>query len=273
VITLRPKHREARRLLALAHATLGDVGEAVKIFEEWLDEEPSDPIARHMLAACTGRDVPPRASNGFVERTFDGFFRQLRIEARGLVVPRPGLVAAMIEDSGLERSKRFDVLDAGCGTGLCGLWLAPYARRLTGVDLSSGMLARAKEKQVYDALTQAELTEYLSHNREPSISSCRRTRSCTSETSTAWWPLPQPRSGRTAFSCSRSSMRPARPMPATVWNCTAATVMAAPTWNGCSLAAGSKRNRPRRLADGGREGSSGAGGSGYSEFPPEPGCE
>jgi predicted TPR repeat methyltransferase len=166
VITLRPKHREARRLLALAHATLGDVGEAVKIFEEWLDEEPSDPIAGHMLAACTGRNVPPRASNGFVERTFDSFAASFESKLEALSYRAPALVAAMIDDSGLERSKRFDVLDAGCGTGLCGLSLAPYARRLTGVDLSSGMLAHAKEKQVYDALTQAELTEYLSHNRE-----------------------------------------------------------------------------------------------------------
>ncbi len=166
VITLRPKHREARRLLALAHATLGEVGEAVKIFEEWLDEEPSDPIAGHMLAACTGRNVPPRASNGFVERTFDSFAASFESKLEALSYRAPALVAAMIDDSGLERSKRFDVLDAGCGTGLCGLSLAPYARRLTGVDLSSGMLAHAKEKQVYDALTQAELTEYLSHNRE-----------------------------------------------------------------------------------------------------------
>jgi len=73
----------------------------------------------------------------------------------------PGLVAAMIDDAGLERSKRRDVLDAGCGTGLCGPSLAPYARRLTGVDLSSGMLARAKEKQVYDALTQAEVKQVI----------------------------------------------------------------------------------------------------------------
>jgi predicted TPR repeat methyltransferase len=166
VITLRPKHREARRLLALAHATLGDVGEAVKIFEEWLDEEPSDPIARHMLAACTGRDVPPRASNGFVERTFDSFAASFESKLEALSYRAPSLVAAMIDDAGLERSQRFDVLDAGCGTGLCGPSLAPYASRLTGVDLSSGMLARAKEKHVYDALTQAELTEYLSRNRE-----------------------------------------------------------------------------------------------------------
>ena len=58
----------------------------------------------------------------------------------------------MLENSGLEPSKQLDVLDAGCGTGLCGPLLAPYARRLIGVDLSEGMLALAKEKHVYDAL-------------------------------------------------------------------------------------------------------------------------
>ena len=67
----------------------------------------------------------------------------------------------MLEDSGRRPSKSLDVLDAGCGTGLCGPLVAPYARRLSGVDLSAGMLARAKEKNVYDALVQGELTEYL----------------------------------------------------------------------------------------------------------------
>ena len=90
VITLRPKHREARRLLALAHCVLGDVGEAVRIFEAWLAEEPGDPIAIHMLAACTGRGVPPRAANGFVEHTFDGFAASFESKLERLSVPRAG---------------------------------------------------------------------------------------------------------------------------------------------------------------------------------------
>lgn len=166
VILLRPKHREARRLLALAHCTLGEVDEAVKIFEEWLDEEPDDPIARHMLAACTGRDIPPRASNGFVEGTFDSFAASFESKLAKLSYRAPALVAAMLEDSGVEPSSRLDVLDAGCGTGLCGPLVASYARRLTGVDLSAGMLARAKDKNVYDALIQVELTEYLRDSRD-----------------------------------------------------------------------------------------------------------
>jgi predicted TPR repeat methyltransferase len=166
VITLRPKHREARKLLALAHCTLGEVDKAVDIFGHWLEEEPEDPIARHMLAACTGRDVPERASNGFVEKTFDGFAASFESKLARLSYRAPALIAAMLEDSGLEHSHRLDVLDAGCGTGLCGALVAPFARRLVGVDLSGGMLAHAKDKNVYHALTKAELTDYLRDHSE-----------------------------------------------------------------------------------------------------------
>jgi predicted TPR repeat methyltransferase len=44
--------------------------------------------------------------------------------------------------------------------------VAPYARRLIGVDLSEGMLVHAKEKNLYDVLIKAELTEYLRDHRE-----------------------------------------------------------------------------------------------------------
>lgn len=54
------------------------------------------------------------------------------------------------------------VLDAGCGTGLAG---AELARRsevvLDGVDLSQGMLDRARSRGVYRHLTTADLTAKL----------------------------------------------------------------------------------------------------------------
>ena len=165
-ITLRPKHREARKLLALAHTTLGEIEKATNILQQWLEEEPDNPVARHMLAACTGRDVPERASNGFIEATFDSFAASFESKLAGLSYRAPALVAAMLEDYGLEGSHRLDVLDAGCGTGLCGMIVAPFARRLVGVDLSQGMLAHAKDKNVYNALEKAELTEYLRDHSE-----------------------------------------------------------------------------------------------------------
>jgi len=138
----------------------------VKIFEEWLAEDPGDPIARHMLAACTGREIPPRASDGFVAGIFDSFAASFESKLASLAYRAPALVVAMLEDSGLQPSKNLDVLDAGCGTGLCGPMLAPYASRLCGVDLSAGMLDRAKEKKVYDELVHGELTEHLRGRRD-----------------------------------------------------------------------------------------------------------
>jgi predicted TPR repeat methyltransferase len=160
-ITLRPKHREARRLMALAHCTIGEIDKAVQIFEEWLAEEPGDPIATHMLAACTGNDVPRRASDRFVAMTFDRFADSFDAKLASLAYRAPALVAAMLEDSGRAPAKDLDALDAGCGTGLCGPLIAPYARSLTGVDLSAKMLVRARERNVYDVLVEGELTAYL----------------------------------------------------------------------------------------------------------------
>ena len=161
VITLRPKHPEARRQLALAHCTLGEVEKAVEIFEEWLKEEPVHPIARHMLAACSGRDVPLRASDEFVEMTFDSFAATFDSKLARLSYRAPALVAAMLAEPDAEASKSLDVLDAGCGTGLCGPLLAPYARRLVGVDLSARMLDQARARNIYDELVKRELTAYL----------------------------------------------------------------------------------------------------------------
>jgi predicted TPR repeat methyltransferase len=166
IITLRPRHRQARKLLALAHSTLGEVDKAASIYAEWLEEEPEDPVARHMLAACTGRDVPKRASGAFIEKTFDSFASSFESKLASLAYRAPSLIATMLEDSGLEPSRRLDVLDAGCGTGLCGAIVAPFARRLIGVDLSEGMLAHASKKNLYHALVKAELQEYLLENRE-----------------------------------------------------------------------------------------------------------
>jgi predicted TPR repeat methyltransferase len=52
-------------------------------------------------------------------------------------------------------------LDIGCGTGLAGAVLRPFVKTLTGIDLSSKMLAIAQTKMIYDELIESELLGYL----------------------------------------------------------------------------------------------------------------
>lgn len=161
-LTLRPDDVKTRKDKALAHAALGELDSAAALYREWLEQEPNHPGVRHLLAACGGEQVPVRASDAYIETTFDAFSREFDSHLAALEYRAPELVLTALARAELDAAKRLVVLDAGCGTGLCGPLLAPYVLRLDGIDLSSGMLEKARTRNVYDRLVKAELTQYLS---------------------------------------------------------------------------------------------------------------
>ena len=162
VLTLQPRHAHAQELLGRVLYVAGDRKEATTVFREWAAREPDNPVPAHMLAACSGVDVPARASDAYVRKTFDQFaasFDEVLLQRLDYRAPDT-LCASLGEVLGLPQSA-LDVLDAGCGTGLCGPLLKPYARSLIGVDLSGGMLARARSRTIYDDLIEAEIGRFL----------------------------------------------------------------------------------------------------------------
>ena len=73
----------------------------------------------------------------------------------------PNLIEATLQRRLAKAEGDLRVLDAGCGTGLCAPFLRSYSCQLTGVDLSAGMLEKARSRKLYDELVEAELTSYL----------------------------------------------------------------------------------------------------------------
>ena len=53
--------------------------------------------------------------------------------------------------------EKWIILDLGCGTGLSGAAIAPFARQLVGVDLSAKMLEKARERSLYSRLERLDL--------------------------------------------------------------------------------------------------------------------
>jgi predicted TPR repeat methyltransferase len=139
----------------------GRLEAAVAVYRRWLELQPDSALARHYLAACSGEKVPARAEDEYVQRTFDLFAGSFDEVLAGLAYRAPALTAEAVAAAVGAPGGSLDVLDAGAGTGLCGPLLRPFARRLTGVDLSPKMLEKAKERGVYDALDEAELTTYI----------------------------------------------------------------------------------------------------------------
>ncbi len=52
-------------------------------------------------------------------------------------------------------------LDLGCGTGLSGAAFRGMVDVLTGIDLSTKMIARAKAKGIYDDLVHVDISSFL----------------------------------------------------------------------------------------------------------------
>jgi predicted TPR repeat methyltransferase len=78
----------------------------------------------------------------------------------GLEMRGPEIVASMA--AGYVRDRASPLLDAGAGTGRVGELLAILGHsNLVALDLSDAMLARAQERDVYDALHQGALGDRL----------------------------------------------------------------------------------------------------------------
>jgi predicted TPR repeat methyltransferase len=165
-IALNPDHPGCKKMLGIALSRLGRVDEAANVFRQWSEKEPDNPVAHHLLAACSGESVPKRAADDYVKQVFDNFAERFEERLERLEYRAPELIAQAVAGIYDEPVGDLDILDAGCGTGLCGPLLRPYARRLEGVDLSPGMLVRAESAGFYDDLEEAELTGFIGSHKD-----------------------------------------------------------------------------------------------------------
>jgi predicted TPR repeat methyltransferase len=176
VLDSNPQFSRAYESLGLLLYRMGQPTHAADVYRKWLEVEPGNPVARHMVAATSGDQVPERAPDRYVSQVFDSFANSFDQSLKNLDYAAPQLLAAALAERVQFGENRFDILDAGCGTGLCGVLLRSSAKTLVGVDLSAGMLAKARERKIYDQLLEAELCACMrAHPAEYDIVNCADT--------------------------------------------------------------------------------------------------
>ncbi|MFY8093567.1 MAG: tetratricopeptide repeat protein [Niveispirillum sp.] len=163
-LRLAPDNAVAQVELGAVAANLrrtGDETALQSLLNSWRDITGETAQLQHTLAALGQAPTPERAGDAFVAQTFDASAKRFdeMIGSLGYAVP-DAVGAAMQRHLGEGKGDK-DILDAGCGTGLAAPHLAPYARTLTGVDLSLSMLQQALRRGLYSGLDQAELGAYL----------------------------------------------------------------------------------------------------------------
>ena len=139
----------------------GHAAAAERVGRKWLELAPDNASANYLVNAAAGAVGLDRSPTDYLIEYFDGFAAGFDEKlVKGLGYDLPTRLCSAIERL-VGHGQRFDTLDIGCGTGLCGPLLRPLARQLIGVDLSPRMLDQAPERQVYDALVFDHLVTYL----------------------------------------------------------------------------------------------------------------
>jgi predicted TPR repeat methyltransferase len=148
------------RLAELAHI-VGRRAEAWAAYERYFSAHPDDAEIAHILTALRDDAPPSRASDDCIRQIYDRFATFYEENMCGdLDYRAPDHLITAVRSALPDRSDLI-AADLGCGTGLFGMKLRPYCRRLVGMDLSPAMIDKAAARSIYDDLTTAELTEWL----------------------------------------------------------------------------------------------------------------
>lgn len=158
-----PHARDINKVTTIAFQFLSGFGygeAAIKLGQWRFARNPDDATQRYLLAALRSEPVA-RAPDDYLVSHFDDFaetFESKLVETLGYRVPEK--LHALLAKTG----RRFaNILDLGCGTGLCAPFLKQIGDRLTGVDLSRRMLEKAGARALYDDLIEAEACDFLDH--------------------------------------------------------------------------------------------------------------
>jgi predicted TPR repeat methyltransferase len=167
-LALNPDHTATQLNVCstLYELSLADKDAAAAQAARLLGEHGAKPIMRRGLAGLMGAAPEEPHNSDYARELFDHFagtFDKTLTELGYLETPRAIAAALDIAD---RAGPGLDVLDAGCGTGLCGPHFRAAARSLVGVDLSPKMLDKARALGIYDQLVRGDAIGFMLDRRD-----------------------------------------------------------------------------------------------------------
>lgn len=162
-ILMNPNDLSTQLNLGNIYLKQNNRSDAIHCYEKYLAIKPNDPEVQHILSAIKNDNTSSSAPKEFVSHLFDqyaAYYEHHLTAGLKYTVPQKMLEIIQLENPLIKPASKI-ILDLGCGTGLCGVLLKPFAKKLIGVDLSENMLSVAREKKCYDELLLSDVADAL----------------------------------------------------------------------------------------------------------------
>jgi predicted TPR repeat methyltransferase len=159
-VDFHPENAKAHFFLGHILQKAGRLDEASAAYREATRLRPDTPEWHFKLAALSGDGSATSAPAQYIRDLFDEYaakFDKHLVEKLNYQVPRQLLQSVRAATSRTD----LNILDLGCGTGLCGQEFRSLASRLVGVDLSPAMIQNATARGIYDELITGDLLPVL----------------------------------------------------------------------------------------------------------------
>src|SRR5262245_1941513 len=162
-LELAPELATAWFALGAIRDSQGDRDGAVAAFARAAEADAEDYHgARLQLARLGAGATTPDMTGTYVRRLFDQHAEEFDEALRERLAYRgPELLLAAVQSVAGKPLRFGSMLDLGCGTGLAGAAFRQFVDWLAGVDLSPGMIERARAKGLYDRLVVDDLVHFL----------------------------------------------------------------------------------------------------------------
>jgi len=151
----------------------GRTPEATGAYRRALELGGDAELINYHLAALGAEPSPALSPQRYIVGLFDMYADTFEHDLlENLSYQSPKLLTEIIRRT-VPPDARLDILDMGCGTGLMGEGLRSLKQTLTGVDLSTNMLDKARERAIYDQLIESDLIAFLqTHDRRFDLAVC-----------------------------------------------------------------------------------------------------
>lgn len=123
--------------------------------------QPQNKEINYTLAAINQNQTPTTAPQEYIQNLFDTYAQNYDKHLALLEYQAPQIIYEAINAIIKPPHNSLNILDLGCGTGLCGEKIRIFSHKLIGVDISKKMLEIAKQKKFYDELQQNTLENAL----------------------------------------------------------------------------------------------------------------
>ncbi len=166
-LILEPLHLPAHLNLGVLYLKSQNLSDALKHYQQADAIKPNDPEIHHILMALSQNQLPDKAPAEYLKNLFDQYAEYYdKHLTQSLRYKVPQQIHAAVYQEIQSDPVSWNILDLGCGTGLCGELFKEFSQKLIGIDISQEMINNAKLKNIYDELRVADIEQALADYRE-----------------------------------------------------------------------------------------------------------